>query len=317
MADLADDAGGAPLALRSLHIRHKYLGKENEATVFALNTLARVLDSNAAELADRLYRQALNLMSRLEALDGTQRTLTLEVKRCYSAFLRRQGAAPARLLEGQAAAQQAALQPAASLDLSWWEWDVPEQQQHPGGVGWEQQQHPEQHREQQLEAAEGLLVEAAESSKELLGERHPFTAVMRYVLAGVRSDRGKLQEAAGDYRAMLQAATDALGAQHYYTRFMQIPLACCLVKLGEYQEAEKLLRAVMEEEGKVPGGEGTGIHGEAQVNLADCLGQQERCREAEELYRQLLNTGREGEQVFEEAKVGLAKLLATSKQPDE
>ena len=51
----------------------------------------------------------------------------------------------------------------------------------------------------------------------ILGADHPVTLTARYNLAGVLAERGSLEQAEAEYRAVLDARTRALGADHPVT----------------------------------------------------------------------------------------------------
>jgi tetratricopeptide (TPR) repeat protein len=131
-----------------------------------------------------------------------------------------------------------------------------------------------------------LYIEQIQLSAKGLGKTHVTTTRLVEGLAGVLGKTGNHTEAEDLYRQMLALCENSFGREHPETQKFIINLGLTLIYRKQFIEAEKLLQEAASLAGRFE--ENPETLTKVKHNLAFLFAAQERCPEAEELYRDTL-----------------------------
>ncbi|HWS98796.1 MAG TPA: tetratricopeptide repeat protein [Pyrinomonadaceae bacterium] len=140
--------------------------------------------------------------------------------------------------------------------------------------------------------AEPLYLQALEISKEVLGERHSYTAGSLNNLAGLYYRRGSYEEAEPLYLQALEIRKEVSGEKHPDTAISINNLALLYRAQDSYEKAEPLYRRALEMWKELLGEK----HPDTAVSLNNLAGlyyAQKRYEEAEPLFKQALEIRKE------------------------
>jgi tetratricopeptide (TPR) repeat protein len=147
------------------------------------------------------------------------------------------------------------------------------------------------HSEGRYTEAEGLLKQAMETHKRMLGQEHPDTLSSMNNLALTYRKQGRWKEAEVQFTQVLETKKRVLGEEHPSTLTSMASLALTLWNLGRSKDAEELFGHVLEIRKKAMGPE----HPDTLIsmsNLATTYWNQGRWKEAEEMEVQVLETSK-------------------------
>ena len=153
-------------------------------------------------------------------------------------------------------------------------------------------------KQSKFEQAARLVTAVKERCKKDLGEKHPDTLECNHTLANLLSQKGTaagLDQAETLHRETLQHCKDLLGKKHPRTLRCMKDLANVMQEQKDFEEAEALMKQAVDDLTESLGDS----HPETldcRVGLAFCLSSTlgcfnnlNRCKEAEELFRDALN----------------------------
>jgi tetratricopeptide (TPR) repeat protein len=130
--------------------------------------------------------------------------------------------------------------------------------------------------------------ELFDASRRILGDDHPDTMRIRYLLAYADAHRGRLAEAEATFRELLDTQRRVLGDQHADTFITRLRIADVAAEQGRWAEAEEIILDLLEASRR-PFGAAHGVSLSASLMLAWVVAGQGRWTEAETALRELLD----------------------------